>query len=88
MPIKDEVGPTEEAEEPFTPAEVDSPAFEKAARRSGIRTVRKVVPYLWPQDHAWVNRRVVGARAVLVLAKFVTVATPDGLQGGSGCAGR
>ncbi|MCU0906871.1 MAG: ABC transporter ATP-binding protein/permease [Rhodobacteraceae bacterium] len=45
-------------------------------RRSGLRTVRAVAPYLWPADAPWVKQRVVLAVAVLVLAKVVTVATP------------
>nr|MCU0909623.1 ABC transporter transmembrane domain-containing protein [Paracoccaceae bacterium] len=45
-------------------------------RRSGLRTVRAVAPYLWPADAPWVRNRVVLAVAVLVLAKIVTVATP------------
>ena len=45
-------------------------------RRSGLRTVRAVAPYLWPADAPWVKQRVVLAVAVLVLAKIVTVATP------------
>ena len=34
-----------------------------AERRSGWRTLRKVAPYLWPEDEAWVKRRVVLALA-------------------------
>lgn len=45
-------------------------------RRSGWRTVRKVAPYLWPDDPAWVKRRVVMAMAVLVLSKVIAVGTP------------
>ncbi|HKK97272.1 MAG TPA: metal ABC transporter permease, partial [Marivita sp.] len=45
-------------------------------RRSGIRTVRKVGPYLWPDDKPWVKRRVVIALACLVLAKVVNVLAP------------
>jgi ATP-binding cassette subfamily B protein len=50
--------------------------FQKEARRSGWRTVRKVAPYLWPDDKPWVKRRVVMAMVALVLAKVITVATP------------
>jgi ATP-binding cassette, subfamily B, heavy metal transporter len=35
---------------------------EAEARRSGRRTIRKVMPYLWPEGQPWVKRRVV-ARA-------------------------
>ncbi|MFQ6548739.1 ABCB family ABC transporter ATP-binding protein/permease [Aestuariibius sp. 2305UL40-4] len=45
-------------------------------QRSGWRTVRKVAPYLWPKDQAWVKRRVVIALAMLFIAKVVAVGTP------------
>jgi len=41
-----------------------------------MRTIRKVVPYLWPEGQGWVKRRVVLAMAALVLAKIVSVLTP------------
>ena len=47
-----------------------------AERRSGWRTLRKVAPYLWPEDEAWVKRRVVWALAMLVFAKLIAVYTP------------
>jgi len=50
--------------------------FAKEARASGWRTIRKVVPYLWPEGQGWVKRRVVFAMISLVLAKLVSVATP------------
>lgn len=57
-------------------------------RQSGWRTIRKVTPYLWPEDEPWVKRRVVWAMAMLVLAKLIAVYTPilykgavDGLAG-------
>ncbi len=57
-------------------------------RRSGLRTIRRVAPYLWPRDKPWVKRRVVWAMAMLVLAKLIAVGTPvlykgavDGLAG-------
>ncbi|WP_299659770.1 ABC transporter ATP-binding protein/permease [uncultured Ruegeria sp.] len=56
--------------------------------RSGWRTIRKVAPYLWPEDEPWVKRRVVWAMAMLILAKLIAVYTPilykgavDGLAG-------
>jgi ATP-binding cassette subfamily B protein len=62
--------------------------IEQAERRSGWRTIRKVAPYLWPDDAAWVKRRVVLALVMLLVAKLVAVATPflykaavDGLAG-------
>ncbi|NSX56360.1 ABC transporter ATP-binding protein/permease [Sulfitobacter sp. 1151] len=45
-------------------------------KRSGWRTIRKVAPYLWPQDVAWVKWRVVFALATLVFAKVIAVSTP------------
>ncbi len=61
---------------------------EPDEHRSGWRTIRKVAPYLWPEDQPWVKRRVVLAMAMLVLAKLIAVYTPilykgavDGLAG-------
>ncbi|MFN3938527.1 MAG: ABCB family ABC transporter ATP-binding protein/permease [Gemmobacter sp.] len=45
-------------------------------RSSGWATIRRVGPYLWPEDQAWVKRRVVLALVFLVLAKIVSVGTP------------
>ncbi len=45
-------------------------------RRSGIRTIRKVGPYLWPDDKPWVKRRVVIAVLCLIAAKLVNVVAP------------
>ncbi|MFT4961937.1 MAG: ABC-type transport system involved in Fe-S cluster assembly fused permease/ATPase subunit [Paracoccaceae bacterium] len=57
------------------PTSDPSPSIEDN-RRSGWRTLRKVAPYLWPQDPAWVRRRVVLALALLVFAKLIAVTTP------------
>ncbi len=43
---------------------------------SGLNTIRRVLPYLWPQGEAWVKRRVVAALLMLVAAKLVSVSTP------------
>jgi ABC-type transport system involved in Fe-S cluster assembly fused permease/ATPase subunit len=51
-------------------------AIETDERRSGLRTVRKVAPYLWPDDKPWVKHRVVWAMLMLILAKIITVITP------------
>jgi ABC-type transport system involved in Fe-S cluster assembly fused permease/ATPase subunit len=51
-------------------------SVEEAERKSALRTIKKVVPYLWPEDEAWVKRRVVLALAMLVVAKLVAVGTP------------
>jgi ABC-type transport system involved in Fe-S cluster assembly fused permease/ATPase subunit len=45
-------------------------------RKSGMRTIRKVAPYLWPDEHPWVKRRVVWALVALFVSKVVTVGTP------------
>ncbi|PKP74849.1 MAG: metal ABC transporter permease [Alphaproteobacteria bacterium HGW-Alphaproteobacteria-6] len=45
-------------------------------RARGFRTLRRVAPYLWPDDAPWVRRRVVLSLTALVLAKVVSVATP------------
>ena len=45
-------------------------------RQSGWRTIRKVAPYLWPDDPAWVKRRVVLSMIALFVAKLVSVSTP------------
>ncbi len=45
-------------------------------RRSGWRTIRKVAPYLWPDDEPWVKRRVVLALVALFVSKLVAVGTP------------
>ncbi|MBL3578819.1 metal ABC transporter permease [Rhodovulum sulfidophilum] len=45
-------------------------------REQGMRTIRKVAPYLWPPGQGWVKRRVVLALAALLLAKVVSVGTP------------
>jgi ATP-binding cassette subfamily B protein len=48
----------------------------KAEQRSGLRTIRRVSPYLWPADQPWVKRRVVLALLALLLGKIVAVGTP------------
>jgi ATP-binding cassette subfamily B protein len=42
----------------------------------GWSTIRRVAPYLWPDDQAWVKRRVVFALIALFVAKLVAVGTP------------
>jgi ABC-type transport system involved in Fe-S cluster assembly fused permease/ATPase subunit len=54
----------------------DDPTVEEAERRSGWRTIRKVAPYLWPDDKPWVKARVVWALVFLAVAKAVTIGTP------------
>jgi ABC-type transport system involved in Fe-S cluster assembly fused permease/ATPase subunit len=45
-------------------------------RASGWRTIRRVTPFLWPEDHPESRRRVTLALAALLVAKLATVATP------------
>ncbi|PHQ96884.1 MAG: metal ABC transporter permease [Marinosulfonomonas sp.] len=45
-------------------------------RGSGLRTIKRVIPYLWPAEHPWVKRRVVLSMMVLFLAKLISVGTP------------
>ena len=44
--------------------------------RSGLRTIRRVAPYLWPHGQMWVKGRVVLALLALLLSKLVAVGTP------------
>ena len=48
---------------------------------SGIRTIRKVAPYLWPDGDNAVKTRVVLALMALVVAKVATVITPFFFRG-------
>lgn len=54
----------------------DAEMIEAAERQSGLRTIRKVIPYLWPDDKPWVRRRVVWAMLALFASKVVSVYTP------------
>ena len=45
-------------------------------RVQGWGVIRRVAPYLWPDDQAWVKRRVVIALAVLFISKLIAVTTP------------
>jgi ATP-binding cassette subfamily B protein len=48
---------------------------------SGMRTIRKVAPYLWPDGDNAVKTRVVLALLALVVAKVATVITPFFFRG-------
>ncbi len=68
---------TGQNESQFMPADSRTDADIAAdERRSGIRTIRKVGPYLWPADKPWVKRRVVIAVLCLIAAKLVNVVAP------------
>ena len=60
------------------PESSDAPALtvEQEERASGMRTLRKVTPYLWPAEKAWVKRRVVWSMIALVMSKVVAAGTP------------
>ncbi|WP_243611995.1 ABCB family ABC transporter ATP-binding protein/permease [Shimia aestuarii] len=45
-------------------------------QRSGMRTIRKVLPYLWNDDEPWVKRRVVLALVALMFSKLIAVGVP------------
>ncbi|WP_424970383.1 ABCB family ABC transporter ATP-binding protein/permease [Dinoroseobacter sp. S76] len=53
----------------------DDPS-DSETRRSGWMVIRRVAPYLWPDDMPWVKRRVVLAMAALFMAKLIAVGTP------------
>ncbi|WP_319824114.1 ABC transporter ATP-binding protein/permease [Thalassovita sp.] len=55
---------------PASPDDQDKPPV------NGWATIRRVAPYLWPQDRKDVRLRVIGALLLLLLAKLVTVVTP------------
>ena len=55
-----------------TATSADTPA--KPA--SGWQTMRRVLPYLWPEGQTWVKRRVVLALVFLLISKLVSVTTP------------
>lgn len=57
-----------------TPVRSPDDTVEKPA--SGLNTIRRVLPYLWPEGQGWVKRRVVAAFLMLVAAKIVSVSTP------------
>lgn len=49
---------------------------ELRERVSSMRTLRKVTPYLWPDDKPWVKHRVVWAMVALFASKLVAAGTP------------
>ncbi|SFR47247.1 ATP-binding cassette, subfamily B [Litoreibacter janthinus] len=56
--------------------EVSDARMNQDLRKDGFNVVRKVVPYLWPDDQPWVKRRVVFALTFLIISKLVAVGTP------------
>jgi len=51
--------------------------MDEAERKSGLRVIRKVAPYLWPDSAPWVKRRVVLALLALVVSKIFSVIVPQ-----------
>jgi ATP-binding cassette subfamily B protein len=47
-----------------------------AHQRSGWSTIKRMLPYLWPEGETWVKRRVVIAMIALVSAKVFSLITP------------
>ncbi|MGH1423256.1 MAG: ABCB family ABC transporter ATP-binding protein/permease [Pseudooceanicola sp.] len=43
---------------------------------NGREIVRRVIPYLWPDDEPWVRRRVIWSLVALFAAKVVAIITP------------
>jgi ATP-binding cassette subfamily B protein len=76
MPADTQAAGTHAAAQTDPDATTAEPTLEERERRSALRTIRKVAPYLWPDDKPWVKRRVVIALAMLVIAKLVTLGTP------------
>ena len=61
----------------MSPRISDAPVLtlEQEERASGMRTLRKVSPYIWPADKQWVKRRVVWSMLALILSKVVAIGT-------------
>jgi len=62
---------------------IQTPPADNQAIRPDIRaeaslatTVKHLWPYIWPSDRADLKARVLGAMALLLVAKFITIAVP------------
>ena len=44
--------------------------------KNGRKIVARVLPYLWPDEHPWVKKRVMASLVVLLAAKLVAIVTP------------
>mgnify|MGYP005749199217 CR=1 FL=1 len=58
------------------PSPSRNPAPQDVPRAPARETLRRVVPYLWPEGQAWVKRRVVFALIALLLGKLISVSVP------------
>jgi len=45
-------------------------------KEQAVKVIRKVTPYLWPKDKAWVKIRIVLSLLALLAGKIITVLTP------------
>ncbi|EBA09512.1 ABCB family ABC transporter ATP-binding protein/permease [Sagittula stellata] len=59
-----------------TAADTTAKEIAREERRSGMRTIRRVGPYLWPEGQDWVKRRVVISMIFLLVSKLIAVGTP------------
>jgi len=50
---------------------------EMDQQRSAIAIIKKVGPYLWPEDQPWVKIRVVAAMIMLIIGKLAGVVAPQ-----------
>lgn len=51
-------------------------SFQLKAETSLAKTVQHLWPYIWPSDRADLKARVIGALALLFVAKIITIAVP------------
>lgn len=59
------------------PLSAESPQTDQAKPASGLATIVRVSPYLWPKvGGTWIKRRVVLALIALFAAKLIAVGTP------------
>ncbi|NVO27713.1 ABC transporter ATP-binding protein/permease [Donghicola sp. C2-DW-16] len=58
------------------PPETPTDPSSAEARQSGWHVLRRVTPYLWPNEPKWIRVRVVLALVSLLVAKLVATASP------------
>ncbi|MBT0957187.1 ABC transporter ATP-binding protein/permease [Alphaproteobacteria bacterium KMM 3653] len=68
-------------------SDISEPSAQEE-RANGLRTIRRVAPYLWPADNPRLKTHVIASMAALILSKVIAVITPvfykgavDGLSG-------
>ena len=61
-------------QQPNQPTPNDKSAADE--RRSGMRTIMRVAPYLWPKDRMDIRLRVVGSLLFLILSKVLSIYSP------------